>query len=297
MPQAEAKALGLSPNNGSLDGHVGFSNSVVWDFIPNTTPSAGAYYFIGTFEHEITEIMGRISLLNYQPSAYDLMDLYRYTSPGVRDLTTGGAGSTAYFSINNGATNLGTWNNNPSNGDLGDWYPTGPAPGGNDAANDYGSSGVLNTFSATDITLMQAIGWTVASGPAAPIITSFSPDSGTVGDGITNASVLTLTGTAATNSTVNIYDGGGATLLGTATANGSGTWNFTTATLVNGNHSFTATDTVSGTTSAASAALIVTIDTTAPTVTESLVTDSGSSASDKITSNNRSPDRVMPTRW
>ena len=164
MPQAEAKALGLSPNNGSLDGHVGFSNSVAWDFIPNTTPSAGAYYFIGTFEHEITEVMGRISLLDYQPSAYDLMDLYRYTSPGVRDLTTGGAGSTAYFSINNGATNLGTWNNNPSNGDLGDWYPTGPAPGGNDAANDYSSSGVLNTFSATDITLMQAIGWTVANG-------------------------------------------------------------------------------------------------------------------------------------
>ena len=100
------------------------------------------------------------------------MDLYRYTSPGVRDLTAGGSGSTAYFSINNGATNLGTWNNNPSNGDLGDWYPAGPAPGGNDAANDYGSSEVLSTFSTSDITLMQAIGWTVASGPAAPAIAS-----------------------------------------------------------------------------------------------------------------------------
>ena len=199
--------------------------------------------------------------------------------------TAGGSGSTAYFSINNGATNLGTWNNNPSNGDLGDWYPAGPAPGGNDAANDYGSSGVLSTFSTSDITLMQAIGWTVASGPAAPAITSFSPDTGVAGDRITNASVLTLTGTAATNSTVNIYDGGGATLLGTATADGSGAWNFTTATLVNGSHSFTATDTVSGTTSGASAALTVTVDTTAPVVTESLATDSGSSASDKITKN------------
>ena len=35
--------------------------------------------------------------------------------------------------------------------------------------------------------------------PVAPTITSFSPDSGVVGDGITNASTLTLTGTAEAN--------------------------------------------------------------------------------------------------
>ena len=40
---------------------------------------------------------------------------------------------------------------------------------------------------------------------------------------------LTLTGNAVANSTVNVYDG--TTLLGTATANGSGAWSFTTATL------------------------------------------------------------------
>src|SRR5262249_11332728 len=32
--------------------------------------------------------------------------------------------------------------------------------------------------------------------PAAPVITSFTPDTGTVGDGITTANVLTLSGTA-----------------------------------------------------------------------------------------------------
>ena len=48
--------------------------------------------------------------------------------------------------------------------------------------------------------------------PVAPSITSFSPDSGTVGDGITNANVLTLTGTAEANATVKVFDG--ATLLG-----------------------------------------------------------------------------------
>ena len=146
----------------------------------------------------------------------------------------------------------------------------GPAAGGRDAANDYSSPGVINAFSATDITLMQALGWTVASGPATPAITSFSPDSGTIGDRITNATILTLTGTAVANSTVNVYDG--ATLLGTATANASGAWSFTTGTLSNATHSFTATDTVSGSTSAASATFAVTVDTVAP-VAPTIATD------------------------
>jgi hypothetical protein len=119
--------------------------------------------------------------------------------------------------------------------------------------------------------------------PAAPpSIVAFSPDSGTVGDGITNANKLTLTGTAVANSTVNIYDG--STLLGTAASNGSGAWSFATAMLVIGSHSFTATDTVSGATSAASAALAVIVDTVAPAVTDHLASDTGSSSTDKITS-------------
>ena len=77
--------------------------------------------------------------------------------------------------------------------------------------------------------------------PVAPTIASFSTDSGVVGDGITNDNTLTLTGTAEANSTVKVYDG--ATLLGSATANGSGAWSYTTAALTNGAHSLTATAT------------------------------------------------------
>ena len=99
--------------------------------------------------------------------------------------------------------------------------------------------------------------------PAAPSVTSFSPDSGVVGDGITNATVLTLTGTAEANSTVKVYDG--ANLLGSATANGSGAWTYTTTSLNNGAHNLTATATdAAGNVSAASHALAVTIDTVAP---------------------------------
>ena len=77
--------------------------------------------------------------------------------------------------------------------------------------------------------------------PVAPSIASFSTDSGIVGDGITNDNTLTLTGTAEANSTVKVYDG--ATLLGSATANGTGAWSYTTAALANGAHSLTATAT------------------------------------------------------
>ena len=89
--------------------------------------------------------------------------------------------------------------------------------------------------------------------PVAPSITSFSPDTGTVGDGITTANVLTLTGTAEANATVKVFDG--ATLLGSAVANGSGAWSYTTAALANGAHSLTATATdAAGNTGVASAA-------------------------------------------
>ncbi len=122
--------------------------------------------------------------------------------------------------------------------------------------------------------------------PVAPSIASFSTDSGTVGDGITNDNTLTLTGTAEANSTVKVFDG--ATLLGSATADGTGAWSYTTAALANGAHSLTATATdAAGNTGVASAALSVTIDTTAPVAPSiaSFSTDSGT-VGDDITNDN-----------
>jgi hypothetical protein len=56
----------------------------------------------------------------------------------------------------------------------------------------------------------------------------------------------------------------GTTQVGTATADSSGAWTITAANLAAGKHSFTATDTVSGTTSSASSPLSVTVDRLAP---------------------------------
>ena len=158
---AEATALGLplSVSDGGVDGYVGFSSEPdTFGYADGTAPPANESYFIGVVEHEITEDMGRVSLLN-EPDQYSVADLFRYSSSGDRDLATGKAGSTAYFSINNGEKDLGSWNNDPNNGDLADWYGNDIPNGGDDAFDDYSPTGVVNIVSQSDITFMEALGW------------------------------------------------------------------------------------------------------------------------------------------
>jgi hypothetical protein len=123
------------------------------------------------------------------------------------------------------------------------------------------------TATATDVAgtvsaMSQPLDPVISAPPAAPTIASFSPDTGVVGDHITNDNTPTLTGTAVANSAVAVFDG--TTKIGSATTNASGQWTLTTPALSDGTHALTATDTVSGQTSAASSAFSVTIDTQAP---------------------------------
>ena len=95
--------------------------------------------------------------------------------------------------------------------------------------------------------------------PAAPTIASFTPDTGTIGDQITGASVLTLSGTAEASSIVKLFDG--ATQIGTTRANSSGAWSIETSQLAAGTHNFTATATdPAGNTGSASSLLNVMVD-------------------------------------
>jgi hypothetical protein len=170
---AEAKALGLMPGNASgFDGWVGFDSNVGdWSFSPTATPASGKYYLIGTIEHEITEVMGRNSFLGvngeHHSNGWGVPDLFRFLGPGVRELAPGPGHTTGYFSIDNGNTVLGTWNNHVARGDLGDWDQGfgsggGPGPFGNDAFNDFSNPGVLNQITNTDLTLMHVLGWEAA---------------------------------------------------------------------------------------------------------------------------------------
>ena len=214
MPQAEAQAMGLT--SAVSTSYVGFSSALPLSYTPNATPASNQYYFVGVIEHEFTEVMGRVSLIGDQPYDYSPMDLFRYSSPGVRSLGPGGSGSTAYFSTNNGTTNLGTWNNNPNNGDLGDWYPQGPASGGHDAFNDYSSPGVINAMSANDITLMEALGWsTQVNGIVVAAATAEALQGGPAVTLLTTAPVITDTAkTSLTSATVKITNGSGNPVIG-----------------------------------------------------------------------------------
>ncbi|WGG53071.1 DUF4214 domain-containing protein [Rugamonas sp. DEMB1] len=81
-----------------------------------------------------------------------------------------------------------------------------------------------------------------------------------MGDGTTNFAAPLITGSASANATVKLYDSDGATVLGTATADGAGNWSITSSTLALGAHTLTARQTdLAGNVSAAGEALALTI--------------------------------------
>ncbi|UPK37904.1 hypothetical protein IVB18_11715 [Bradyrhizobium sp. 186] len=103
--------------------------------------------------------------------------------------------------------------------------------------------------------------------------------------GSTNQASQTITGTvdvADAGATVTILDG--TTAIGTAIVQGNGTWT-TTVTLNQGSNSLTARVSDAAGNTATSGAVVYTLSTTGPTVTEGLVSDTGSSATDHVTSN------------
>ena len=121
--------------------------------------------------------------------------------------------------------------------------------------------------------------------PTAPVISQAIDDVGTITGPITSGqttddTVPRLVGTSEPFATVNIYEG--TTLVGTGTADGSGSWNILlNTTLTSGAHSFNAQATdAAGNTSVSSASFSLTIDTAPPAlpVLTSILDDVGNAA-------------------
>jgi hypothetical protein len=162
---AEEKALGLpigtSGYQTAIDGWIGIAKNsrlTPMDYTDDASllmtgaMPTNSYDAVSAAAHEISEVMGRISGLGTSlqtgtGATWTALDLARYSSVGSRDLTT----KSGYFSLDNGATNLGTYNS--STGDAGDW-----------ASNVYDSfgfahAGVYSPVSSTDIVETAILGY------------------------------------------------------------------------------------------------------------------------------------------
>jgi hypothetical protein len=161
VADSEAEALGLLNTSGTLmTGDVGISSSASFTYDPGNRAVSGDYDVIGVLEHEISEVMGRVGSLGAYlgNNVYTPLDLFRYSANGTRDLSPGAG----YFSIDAGRTNLDAFNNPRTGGDAADWSTSVV----DDSYDAFSTIGVANTVSATDLRLMDVLGYTLAT-PAA----------------------------------------------------------------------------------------------------------------------------------
>jgi hypothetical protein len=157
MSTAQAKALGVMPDDLSTDGTVTFGTGFTYAFNPGNRAVSGAIDFIGVVEHEISEVMGRIGIsggaIGNSTNSYTLLDDFAYTGAGTKGLTFL---ANDFFSIDAGTTLLKQFNQ-VGGGDSRDWQS-----GTNDAYNAFSSDGVLNDITPVDLRVMDVIGYDLA---------------------------------------------------------------------------------------------------------------------------------------
>lgn len=172
ITSAEAKALNIVSAQGSgLDGTITFSSSFNWDTNTSTSGSiqSNQYDFIGVAEHELSEVLGRISGLTN--AAITPLDMLRYsgTAPtGVNSFSTSSS-LNYYLSLNGGISSL-TALNAQAGGDLGDFNGNNP----NDPFNAFTSPGQFDRLNGTDTAVMQALGYSLAAVPLPPSLWLFA---------------------------------------------------------------------------------------------------------------------------
>ena len=182
------KAVGGAISNpGMADGTINFSSNFGFDFDPTDGIDANTFDFIGVAIHEIGHALGFVSGVDFLdvfggpngPNAgqlgYDLndtsifssLDLFRYSAPGVIDLTVG---TESYFSIDGGVTALfgNTFSTGRFNGDgnqASHWVDAtganacGPQIGIMDPTFCFGQTGVVTGL---DLSAFDAFGWNLS---------------------------------------------------------------------------------------------------------------------------------------
>jgi hypothetical protein len=160
----------------SYDDIVTISTGYNWNFNPYDRNIPDTYDAIGAIEHELSEqLMGRFGAVGMFGGGFDdleqnldgwytPLDLWRYSSPGVRDTAVGPA-TNGYFSIN-GSSLLQQYNNPYYGGDASDWV-------GTLQGDSYGSGGlgVAGYVSPVDLREDNILGWA-----RTPAVSDFNGD-------------------------------------------------------------------------------------------------------------------------
>lgn len=175
LSSANVKALLGDFGYAGSDGTIRFSDQFAFDFDARDGIAAGTYDFVGVAVHEIGHALGFISGVDdfdysngYGGSDVDDywwgygLDMFRYSAPGQLDWTVG---TSSYFSIDGGVTNLGNFSTGSQNGDgyqASHWKaPATPCTDFLGIMNPYICGGLEDSVEALDLALFDAIGWNV----------------------------------------------------------------------------------------------------------------------------------------
>jgi hypothetical protein len=163
---ANLRALGLNynPPSGQPDCFIGLNTGIC--NLTRTSIDPSKYDLIAVAEHEIDEALGiggSGSDVGGTSSSRAPLDLFRYSSAGNRSFTTS-TSATAYFSIDNGATDIVNFNQSGGGSDYGDWA----SGGGSRVQNAYGTPGAVVNFGSAEQTALDVVGYNFVTAAAVP---------------------------------------------------------------------------------------------------------------------------------
>lgn len=165
---ALADTLGLAGSPG-LAGYVGLNSSESYSWSQSSIAS-GTYDAVGVLEHEISEVLGRVSFGGKNEfsdgSDYTLLDNFDYTGTGSfgtatgRDWNADTNSAQGYFSYNGTTTTLAfdPKSQDQAGNDVADWSSS----VGDDSFG-YAFSGEKGVISQTDLQVMNVLGYQVAN--------------------------------------------------------------------------------------------------------------------------------------
>jgi hypothetical protein len=166
ISSAEARVLGLSTTPKAVDDTI-VLNSDKWHNFSQDT--------VTTLEHEISEgVFGRVSSLGVSLTGWQPMDLFRFSADGQHNYSGGADGQTAFFGVDGAHLSTLAFHNalnalgQNDGGSFGDWDTSADAFG-------PGGPGVIGDLSATDLQILDILGWTPAPPPAVAPATPVVP--------------------------------------------------------------------------------------------------------------------------